>query len=53
MEHNLSYETQAEVLIQALPYMQKHRGTTVVVKYGGNAMINGELKQKVMSDIVL
>ena len=53
MEHIISNELQAEVLIQALPYIQTHRGKTVVVKYGGNAMINEELKQKVMSDIVL
>lgn len=43
----------AEVLIQAMPYIQKHRGQTIVVKYGGNAMLNEELKEAVMSDIVL
>lgn len=54
MEHiNISNELQAEILIQALPYIQTHRGKTIVVKYGGNAMINEDLKQKVMSDIVL
>lgn len=54
MEHiNVSNELQAEILIQALPYIQMHRGKTIVVKYGGNAMINEDLKQKVMSDIVL
>lgn len=54
MEHiNVSNELQAEILIQALPYIQMHRGKTIVVKYGGNAMINENLKQKVMSDIVL
>lgn len=43
----------AQVLIQAMPYIQKHSGETVVVKYGGNAMLNEELKSAVMSDIVL
>ena len=40
-------------MIQALPYIQKWSGKTIVVKYGGNAMINEELKSAVMSDIVL
>ena len=43
----------AEILIEALPYMQKFGGSTVVVKYGGNAMINEELKNSVMEDITL
>ena len=43
----------AEILTQALPYIQKYYGKVVVVKYGGNAMINEELKQQVMEDIVL
>ena len=43
----------AEVLIEALPYIKKFHGKTVVVKYGGNAMVNEELKQAVISDIVL
>lgn len=43
----------AEVLIQAMPYIQKYAGKTIVVKYGGNAMLNEELKEAVMSDIVL
>ncbi|MBQ2752299.1 MAG: acetylglutamate kinase, partial [Oscillospiraceae bacterium] len=34
----------AEILSQALPYIQKYHGKTVVIKYGGNAMINEELK---------
>lgn len=50
---NISNASKAKVLIQALPYIQKHRGQTIVVKYGGNAMINEDLKQAVMSDIVL
>ena len=43
----------AEVLVQALPYIQKYRGKTVVVKYGGNAMTSESLKQQVMEDLVL
>ncbi len=43
----------AGILIEALPYMQKFGGKTVVVKYGGNAMINEELKNSVMEDITL
>ncbi len=43
----------AAILIEALPYIQKFAGKTVVVKYGGNAMINDELKNKVMEDITL
>ena len=43
----------AEILTQALPYIQRYTGKVVVVKYGGNAMINEELKQQVMEDIVL
>ena len=43
----------AEILTQALPYIRRYTGKVVVVKYGGNAMINEELKQQVMEDIVL
>ena len=43
----------AEVLVHALPYIQQYYNKIVVVKYGGNAMINEELKQAVMRDIVL
>ncbi|MBQ4539344.1 MAG: acetylglutamate kinase [Oscillospiraceae bacterium] len=43
----------AEILSQALPYIQKYHGKTVVIKYGGNAMINEELKTAVMGDICL
>ncbi|HCB95626.1 MAG TPA: acetylglutamate kinase [Ruminococcus sp.] len=43
----------AKILIEALPYIQKFNGKTVVIKYGGNAMINDELKNKVMEDITL
>lgn len=49
----LTHAQRAEVLVQALPYIQKYHGKIVVVKYGGNAMINEELKQSVMGDIVL
>ena len=43
----------AEVLVRALPYIQEYYNKIVVVKYGGNAMINEELKEAVMGDIVL
>ena len=43
----------AEVLTQALPYIKRYVGKTVVVKYGGNAMVNPNLKQQVMDDVVL
>jgi len=50
---NISNFDRANVLVQALPYIQKYCGRTVVVKYGGNAMINEKLKDEVMTDIVL
>lgn len=43
----------AQVLVEALPYIKKFRGKTVVIKYGGHAMNNDVMKEKVMSDIVL
>ena len=43
----------AQVLIHALPFIQKYANKIVVVKYGGNAMINEELKKAVMNDVVL
>ena len=43
----------AHVLAEALPYIQKYTGKTIVVKYGGNAMISQELRQAVISDIIL
>ena len=43
----------AEVLAEALPYIQKYSGTTIVVKYGGNAMISEELREAVISDLIL
>lgn len=50
---HFSNSDRAEVLTQALPYIKRYTGKIVVVKYGGNAMINEELKQQVMEDIVL
>ena len=50
---NISNNDRAKVLVQALPYIQKLAGKTIVVKYGGNAMVNDALKDAVMSDIVL
>mgnify|MGYP000962068905 CR=1 FL=1 len=49
----LTENMKAQVLTAALPYIQKYSGKIVVVKYGGNAMINPELKKAVMSDIIL
>ena len=46
-------QDRAEVLTAALPYIKKYSGKIVVVKYGGNAMINEQLKQQVMEDIAL
>ncbi len=43
----------AEILIEALPYMQKYRDKTIVIKYGGNAMINEQIRHSVMEDITL
>ena len=45
--------SKVETLMEAMPYLQKYAGKTVVIKYGGNAMINAELKDAVMHDIVL
>lgn len=53
MEINFTNQDRAEVLTQALPYIRKYNGSVVVVKYGGNAMINETLKHQVMEDIVL
>lgn len=46
-------EQRAKILIEALPFIQKYNGKTVVIKYGGNAMINSELKSAVIEDLVL
>lgn len=50
---DLSNEQRAEILVQALPYIQKYYNKIIVIKYGGNAMLNDELKKSVMRDIVL
>ncbi len=50
---NFSNAQRAQVLTQALPYIRKYSGKIVVIKYGGNAMVNEELKHQVMEDIVL
>ena len=50
---DLTNAQRAEVLIHALPYIQKYYNKIIVVKYGGNAMINEDLKEAVMGDIVL
>ena len=48
-----NYLERSTVLVEALPYIQKYYGKTVVIKYGGNAMISEELRKAVMSDIIL
>lgn len=53
MNVELSNRERAEVLTQALPYIKQYRGKIVAVKYGGNAMVNEQLKQQVMEDIAL
>ncbi len=53
MYEEVSNAERAEILCQALPYIRRYNGKIVVVKYGGNAMINETLKQQVMEDIVL
>jgi acetylglutamate kinase len=50
---DISNQAKAQVLVDALPYIQEYYNKVIVVKYGGNAMQSDELKQAVMSDIVL
>ena len=50
---NFSNAQRAQVLTEALPYIQQDNGRIVVVKYGGNAMVSDQLRQQVMEDIVL
>ncbi len=50
---NITNAERAHILVNALPYIQKYNGKIVVVKYGGNAMINEDLKNSVARDIVL
>ena len=52
-ENHFSNPERAEVLTQALPYIRRYTGKIVVIKYGGNAMINEQLKEQVMEDIAL
>ena len=53
MEKYFSNAERAQILTQALPYIRRYNGKIVVIKYGGNAMINAMLKHQVMEDIVL
>ncbi|MHB9291931.1 acetylglutamate kinase [Hollandina sp. SP2] len=52
-DRDTNYTDQAAVLVHALPYIQHYRGKTMVVKYGGNAMIHTGLKAAVMQDVIL
>ncbi|HIW17601.1 acetylglutamate kinase [Faecalicoccus acidiformans] len=49
----MNTQNRAQILVEALPYIQKYRGKVLVIKYGGNAMINEELKQAIIQDVVL
>lgn len=51
--NNIPIADRAKILIEALPYIQDYYNKIVVIKYGGNAMLNDELKQAVMGDILL
>ncbi|HBA93100.1 MAG TPA: acetylglutamate kinase [Ruminococcaceae bacterium] len=53
MQNMIDNETKAKIIAEALPNIQMYRKKTIVVKYGGNAMINEELKEAVMHDLVL
>ena len=50
---SLTNSQRAGILVEALPYIKKYYGKVIVVKYGGNAMINDDLKEAVMGDVVL
>ncbi len=50
---NISNADRAKILVEALPYIQKYTNKIIVIKYGGNAMLNDELKEAVMGDILL
>ncbi len=50
---NMNTPDRANILLQALPYIRKYFGKTVVIKYGGNAMISEELKETVMNDLIM
>lgn len=49
----MNYTERAEVLVHALPYIQRYYGKIIVVKYGGNAMVSDELRETVINDIIL
>ena len=50
---DVSNQHRAEILVEALPYIRKYNNKVLVIKYGGNAMINETLKQQVMEDVAL
>ena len=52
-DKHFTADDRAAILVEALPYIQEFYGKTIVIKYGGNAMINEDLKDKVMQDIAL
>ncbi|MDR2543261.1 MAG: acetylglutamate kinase [Treponema sp.] len=52
-EHSISSKNRAGILVQVLPYIQRFNNKTIVVKYGGNAMLNDDLKKAVIEDVIL
>ena len=50
---DISAIDKASILVEALPYIKRFHGKTVVIKYGGNAMLSEELKEGVLKDVVL
>ncbi|MDR0455957.1 MAG: acetylglutamate kinase [Treponema sp.] len=52
-DDKITRETRADILVQALPYIQRFQNKTIVVKYGGNAMLNDDLKTAVIEDVIL
>jgi acetylglutamate kinase len=52
-QSDITNNNRAGILVHALPYIQSYQKKTIVVKYGGNAMLNGELKKAVIEDIIL
>ncbi len=52
-KEKFSASDRAAILVEALPYIQEFHGKTIVIKYGGNAMVNDELKASVMQDVAL
>ena len=50
---DMDFINKANILIEALPYIQRLWGNTIVIKYGGNAMVNEDLTRKILEDVTL